>query len=84
MLAANQAGMAGQGDGGTGFGKVLCYKPGPMETKRFMKCLDSPRCRRGLFIFIGVCEFIGGVGQQARVERRTLQISFRSMTSPLS
>jgi hypothetical protein len=67
----------------TGFGKVLCYKPA-LWNQALHEVPRFSAVPQDLFIFIGVCEFLGGVGQQARVERRRLQISFRSLTSPVS
>ncbi len=45
----------------TGFGKVLCYKPALWNQALH----DVPwfsAVPQDLFIFIGVCEFLGGVG----------------------
>jgi uncharacterized membrane protein YphA (DoxX/SURF4 family) len=45
----------------TGFGKVLCLQPGLWNQTRH----DVPwfsAVPQDLFIFIGVCEFLGGVG----------------------
>jgi uncharacterized membrane protein YphA (DoxX/SURF4 family) len=45
----------------TGFGKVLCYKPAlwnqPLQDVPWFSAVPQD-----LFIFIGVCEFLGGVG----------------------
>ena len=83
MLAPNQAGVDGQGDGGPASAKFSVTSP-VLWNQALQEVPWLSAVPQDLFIFIGVCEFIGGVGQQARVERRTLQISFRSLTSPLS
>ncbi len=45
----------------TGFGKVLCYKPA-LWNQALHEVPWFSAVPLGLFIFIGVCEFLGGVG----------------------
>jgi uncharacterized membrane protein YphA (DoxX/SURF4 family) len=45
----------------TGFGKILCYKPALWNQARHEVPWFSA-VPQDLFIFIGVCEFLGGVG----------------------
>jgi len=45
----------------TGFGKVLCYNP-VLWNQALRQVRWFAAVPQGLFIFIGVCEFLGGVG----------------------
>ena len=45
----------------TGFGKVLCYKPA-LWNQALHEVPWFSAVPQDLFIFIGVCEFLGGVG----------------------
>jgi DoxX-like family len=45
----------------TGFGKILCYKPA-LWHEALAQVPWFAAVPRELFIFIGVCEFLGGVG----------------------
>ena len=45
----------------TGFGKVLCYKPA-LWNQALHEAPWFSAVPQDLFIFIGVCEFLGGVG----------------------
>ena len=45
----------------TGFGKVLCYKPA-LWNQALQDVPWFSAVPQDLFIFIGVCEFLGGVG----------------------
>jgi hypothetical protein len=44
-----------------GFGKVCCYHPA-LWNQALQELPWFPRCRRHLFIIIGGCDFLGGVG----------------------
>jgi uncharacterized membrane protein YphA (DoxX/SURF4 family) len=44
-----------------GFGKILCYKPA-LWNQALQQVPWLSAVPRDLFIFIGVCEFLGGVG----------------------
>ena len=45
----------------TGFGKILCYKP-DLWNQALQQVPWLSAVPQNLFIFIGVCEFLGGVG----------------------
>jgi hypothetical protein len=45
----------------TGFGKVLCHKPA-LWYQALQDVAWFSAVPQDLFIFIGVCEFLGGVG----------------------
>jgi len=45
----------------TGFGKVLCYKPA-LWNQALHEVPWFSAAPQDLFIFVGVCEFLGGVG----------------------
>jgi uncharacterized membrane protein YphA (DoxX/SURF4 family) len=46
----------------TGFGKVLCYDPAVWNHTLHQPVAWFSAVPQGLFVFIGVCEFLGGVG----------------------
>jgi uncharacterized membrane protein YphA (DoxX/SURF4 family) len=45
----------------TGFSKVLCYKPA-LWNQALQEVPWFSAVPQDLFIFIGICEFLGGVG----------------------
>jgi len=46
----------------TGFGKILCYRPDVWNHTLQQPVAWFSAVPQGLFVFIGVCEFLGGVG----------------------
>ena len=46
----------------TGFGKVLCYRPDVWNLTLHQPVPWFSAVPQGLFVFIGICEFLGGVG----------------------
>jgi uncharacterized membrane protein YphA (DoxX/SURF4 family) len=46
----------------TGFGKILCYRPDVWNHTLHQPVAWFSAVPQGLFVFIGVCEFLGGVG----------------------
>jgi uncharacterized membrane protein YphA (DoxX/SURF4 family) len=46
----------------TGFGKVMCYRPDVWNYTLHQPVAWFSAVSQGLFVFIGVCEFLGGVG----------------------
>ena len=46
----------------TGFGKILCYRPDVWNLTLHQPVPWFSAVPQGLFVFIGVCEFLGGVG----------------------
>lgn len=46
----------------TGFGKILCYRPDVWNFTLHQPVPWFSAVPQGLFVFIGVCEFLGGVG----------------------
>ena len=46
----------------TGFGKILCYRPDVWSHTLHQPVAWFSAVPQGLFVFIGVCEFLGGVG----------------------
>jgi hypothetical protein len=46
----------------TGFGKALCYRPDVWNQTLHQPVAWFAAVPQGLFVFIGVCEFLGGVG----------------------
>jgi len=46
----------------TGFGKVMCYRADVWEHTLHQPVVWFHAVPQGLFVFIGVCEFLGGVG----------------------
>ena len=45
----------------TGFGRVLCYKP-DVWNRTLHRVAWFSAVPQGLFVLIGVCEFLGGIG----------------------
>ena len=46
----------------TGFGKILCYRPDVWSFTLHQPVAWFHAVPQGLFVFIGICEFLGGVG----------------------
>ncbi len=46
----------------TGFGKIMCYRPDVWNHTLHQPVAWFSAVPQGLFVFIGVCEFLGGVG----------------------
>jgi hypothetical protein len=46
----------------TGFGKMLCYRPDVWNLTLHQPVAWFSAAPQSLFVFIGVCEFLGGVG----------------------
>jgi len=46
----------------TGFGKIMCYRPDVWNHTLHQPVPWFSAVPQGLFVFIGVCEFLGGVG----------------------
>src|SRR5258708_27305504 len=46
----------------TGFGKIMCYRPDLWNHTLHQPVAWFSAVPQGLFVFIGVCEFLGGVG----------------------
>jgi len=46
----------------TGFGKIMCYRPDVWNHTLHQPVPWFHAVPQGLFVFIGVCEFLGGVG----------------------
>jgi len=46
----------------TGFGKIMCYRPDVWNHTLHQPVAWFSAIPQGLFVFIGVCEFLGGVG----------------------
>jgi len=46
----------------TGFGKIMCYRPDVWNLTLHQPVPWFSAVPQGLFVFIGVCEFLGGVG----------------------
>jgi hypothetical protein len=46
----------------TGFGKLMCYRPDVWNYTLHQPVAWFSAVPQGLFVFIGVCEFLGGVG----------------------
>ncbi len=46
----------------TGFGKLMCYRPDVWKHALHQPVAWFSAVPQGLFVFIGVCEFLGGVG----------------------
>jgi DoxX-like family len=46
----------------TGFGKVMCYRPDVWTHTLHQPVAWFSAVPQGLFVFIGACEFLGGVG----------------------
>lgn len=46
----------------TGFGKIMCYRPDVWNLTLHQPVAWFSAVPQGLFVFIGVCEFLGGVG----------------------
>ena len=46
----------------TGFGKIMCYRPDVWNQTLHQPVAWFSAVPQGLFVFIGVCEFLGGVG----------------------
>jgi uncharacterized membrane protein YphA (DoxX/SURF4 family) len=46
----------------TGFGKIMCYRPDVWNRTLHQPVAWFAAVPRGLFVFIGICEFLGGVG----------------------
>jgi len=46
----------------TGFGKIMCYRPDVWNFTLHQPVAWLSAVPQGLFVFIGVCEFLGGIG----------------------
>jgi hypothetical protein len=46
----------------TGFGKIMCYRPDVWNHALHQPVAWFSAVPQGLFVFIGLCEFLGGVG----------------------
>ncbi len=46
----------------TGFGKIMCYRPDVWNMTLHQPVPWFHAVPQGLFVFIGLCEFLGGVG----------------------
>jgi len=46
----------------TGFGKIMCYRPDVWNHTLHQPVAWFSAVPQGLFVFIGVCEFLGGAG----------------------
>lgn len=46
----------------TGFGKIMCYSPDVWNHTLHQPVAWFSAVPQGLFVFIGLCEFLGGVG----------------------
>lgn len=46
----------------TGFGKIMCYRPDVWNHMLHQPVAWFQAVPQGLFVFIGVCEFLGGAG----------------------
>jgi uncharacterized membrane protein YphA (DoxX/SURF4 family) len=46
----------------TGFGKIMCYRPEVWNHTLHQPVAWFSAVPQGLFVFVGVCEFLGGVG----------------------
>jgi DoxX-like family len=46
----------------TGFGKIMCYRPDVWNHTLHQPVAWFSSVPQGLFVFIGLCEFLGGVG----------------------
>ncbi len=46
----------------TGFGKIMCYRPDVWNQTLHQPVPWFSAVPQGMFVFIGVCEFLGGVG----------------------